>query len=255
MLHVRGLSFDGIIGLSPIEVHRQQLGLMMAMQEHAGRLYGNGMTLKGIIKHPGHLSDKGAVSLKERMEHYRGTANSHKTLILEEAMQYEELGMKLEDAQFIESMGYNDTDVAGIFQVPPHKIGILDKGAAFASIVQQEQSYINSTLDPTSKNWAGEIHCSLLSARERDSVFVQPDYSHLLEGDWEGLANLLTAEGNLGSISPDEVREKFRRNPLPGGVGKMPRAPLNTAPLGTPVATNPEVAGNPAQRLNGAAVH
>lgn len=237
ILHVRHTSLDGMIGLSPIEVFRQQFGLQMAMTEHAGRFYANGATLRGVLKHPGKLGDKAYESLKESVdEKYVGLANAHRMMILEEGMDYKEIGLKMEDAQFIESMNFNVTDSARIYKVPPHRIGQLDRSTN-NNIEQQAMEYVQYTLGPNAANWCGEIHCSLLSARERDSIFTEPDYTYLLTADHSARAAYYTALGNLAAVSPDDVRHLEGWNPLPNGLGKIPRAPVNTAPLGSEVAS------------------
>lgn len=243
MLHVRHTSLDGIIGLSPVEVFRQQLGLSMAMTEHAARFYSNGAVISGILKHPGKLSEKAQQSLGESMKQYRGVANSHRMMILEEAMDYQDIGMKMEDAQFIQSMNFQISDIARIYKVPPHRVGELERSTN-NNIEQQALEYVVYTLTPNAANWCGEIHCSLLSGRERQSIFVQPDYTYSLPADHAARAAYYSALGQLAAVSPDDVRHSEGWNPLPGGIGKLPRAPLNTAPLGTPEADNPEAGQN-----------
>jgi HK97 family phage portal protein len=239
ILHVRGTSLDGITGLSPLQIHRHTLALSMGMTEFAGRFYGNGTTVRGVLQHPGTLGDKAAKSLRESLAQYRGVENSHKLLILEEAMQYKETGMKLVDAQFIESMNFSAEEVARIMKVPQHRIGLLGK-ATFSNITQQSMEYVQYSLGPNASNWCGRMHCSLLSARERDNVFLEPDFNYLLTGDPQMRAALYTVLANTGAYGPDDIRHGEGKNPLPKGVGKLPRVPLNTAPIGSDQANSPK---------------
>jgi HK97 family phage portal protein len=52
MLHVRGFSQDGLIGLNPVEVAREAFGLAISNQDYAGKIIGNDATPNGILKTP-----------------------------------------------------------------------------------------------------------------------------------------------------------------------------------------------------------
>jgi HK97 family phage portal protein len=239
ILHVRGTSINGITGMSPIEVHRQTLALGMAMQEHSGRFYGNGATIKGVLQHPGKLSPKAEASLRESLDKYKGLSNSHRMMILEEGMTFAQSAMPLKDAQYIESENLNGENIARIMKVPQHRIGLLARSTN-NNIVQQSMEYVQYSLGPNAANWVSEVHCSLLSARERNSVFLVPDYNYLLAGDPATRAALYTVLANTGAFSPDDIRHGEGKNPLSGGIGKTPRTSLNTAPLDSEAAKNPQ---------------
>lgn len=259
MLHVRGTSLDGIMGISVIEAHRHTLSLPMAMTEFSGRFYSNGASVRGVLQHPGKLGDKARASLEESMNKYRGLSNSHRLLILEESMEYKETAMPLRDAQFIESLNHSSETIASIMKVPQHRIGLLARSTN-NNIEQQSMEYNLYTMGPNAANWCGEAHSTLLSARERDSIFLEPDFRYLLAADHSARAAYYTAMGNVGAFAPDDFRHLEGKNPLPGGIGKTPRVPLNTAPLGSEKANNPNV-GKPAeppatgQKLNGLDLH
>ena len=236
ILHIRHVSLDGVTGLSPIEVHRQTLGISMALTEHAGRFYSNGAVIQGVLTHPSKLGPKAQKSLEESLSRYAGLANSHKMLILEENMDYKQIGMKLSDAQYIESCGFNVNEIARIYKVPGHRINEMSS-ATNNNIEMLSLEYLINTLDPNVSNYVAEIHCSALSARDRLSVFVEPDYTHLLAADHKSRAEYIQSVTTAGAFSPDDVRHREGLNPLPGGVGKMPRVNAATVPLGSDMAS------------------
>lgn len=258
MLHVRGVSLDGVTGLSPVEIHRQTIGLQLAMTEHAARFFSNGAVIKGVLEHPGKVGDKGMESLRSSMDEYRGLSNSHRMLILEEGMEYKEIGMKLADAQFLENQNYTGEDICRIYGYPAHRAGFLER-ATNNNIEQLAMEYVQYGLGPNAADWCGEIHCSLLSARERDSIFTEPNFKYLLAADHQARAAFYQALGNLGAYSPDDIRHDEGRNPLPGGVGKLPRVMINTEPIGSPnprpSATLPALPGNETKPNGAASFH
>ncbi len=64
MLHVPGLSYDGLKGLSPIAYARESIGLSKAAEEFGGRYFGNGTHLGGVIETDAALSDEAYERLK-----------------------------------------------------------------------------------------------------------------------------------------------------------------------------------------------
>src|SRR5690606_39804347 len=55
ILHLRGLSTDGFMGLSPITVAREAIGLAIATQNHGAALFRNGARPGGVLEHPGKI--------------------------------------------------------------------------------------------------------------------------------------------------------------------------------------------------------
>ena len=124
--HIRGLSLDGLTGLSPIAFHREVIGNGLAMQEYGSRLFSNGATVRGVLEHPNKLGPENATRLRAQWdEMHGGLSSSHKTAVLEDGMKYHQISIAPDDAQYLESRKFNRTEVASIFRVPPHKIGDL----------------------------------------------------------------------------------------------------------------------------------
>ncbi len=133
-------------------------------------------------------------------------------------------------------MNFSGEDICRIFKVPQHRAGFLARSTN-NNIENESLEYVQYTLGPNAANWVSQIHCWLLSVRERQNVFVEPDYTYLLEADHAARAAYYTAMANTASVSPDEIRHREGYNPLPNGLGKLPRAMVNTAPLGSEVAS------------------
>jgi phage portal protein BeeE len=53
ILHLRGPSLDGIIGLSPIAYHRETIGLGIAAEKYGAAFFGNSAQPRGAVKLPG----------------------------------------------------------------------------------------------------------------------------------------------------------------------------------------------------------
>ena len=122
----------------------------------------------------------------------------------------------MEDAQFIEGRKYNRSEIAGIFGVPPHKIGDLDK-ATFSNIEHQALDYVISSLMPWLVCWEKAINQQLTP----DPLRYQAKFnvSALLRGDAKSRAEALQIQRRNGVISANEWRmlEDMNRRTDPGG--------------------------------------
>ena len=58
MIHVCGLSFDGMVGISPIKAARETFGIGLAANQFGAQFFGNGANVGGVLTHPGRLSDE-----------------------------------------------------------------------------------------------------------------------------------------------------------------------------------------------------
>lgn len=128
ILHLRGLSSDGVLGYSPVHLHREAIGYALAAEKHGAKLFSNGAAVGGVASHPNKLSDTAYDRLKKSIrEDYSGSENAFKTLILEEGMTWQAVGLTSKDAQYLESRKFQKTEIATIFRIPPHMIADLER--------------------------------------------------------------------------------------------------------------------------------
>src|SRR4029077_4335909 len=100
ILHVTGLSLDGIVGVSRISYCRQGLGTAISREEFEGSFYKRGAVMSGIVEHPNTLKTEGIKNLRESMKAiYGGSKNAFETGVLEEGATFKTLSMPLSDMQ------------------------------------------------------------------------------------------------------------------------------------------------------------
>lgn len=231
IFHVRGLSLDGVNGLSVLDYQRETIGLAMQMRKHGARMFKNGAMPGGTLEHPQVLSPEAGERLRAQFdERYSGTDNAWKTLLLEEGMKYSKQGMTSEELQFLESMKFQRSEIAGIFRVPPHMVGDLER-ATFSNIEHQSLEFVKFCLGPWLRRWEQRIAMSLIPERERSTVFVEFLPAALLRGD---TPSRFTAYGQAikdGWMSRNEVRQAENLNPEEGLDEFL--EPLNMTPAGT----------------------
>lgn len=228
VLHVRGLSGNGIKGYSPIRLAMQTIGLGLGAEEYGARLFGNGSKPGGVLVHPGKLSDTAFARLQKSWNaDHQGLSNAHRLRILEEGMKFEETGINPEEAQFLETRRFQINEVARWFNVPPHMIADLDK-ATFNNIEELGIGFVVYSLGPWLVNLEQTIGLTLLSSDERKTLFVEHLTAALLRGRTAERYEAYSTAIQTGIMSPNEVRDLENLNPYDGGDVYL--LPLNMAP-------------------------
>lgn len=225
VFHLKGLSFDGLVGYSPIALARESLSLSMALEKFGASFFGNGATLGGVLETPNSLSDKAYDRLKETWDAFTGVRNSHKTRILEEGLKYTKTSVPPEDAQFLASRQFQVTEIARWFRVPPHKLYELSH-ATFSNIEHQSKEFIDDTLSPWAERWEQESEMKLLLPAERGSLYTKMDFRRLLRGDAAARSSYYKTRFEIGSLSINEIRRLEDENSI-GADGDLRVVPLN----------------------------
>ncbi|NOX15970.1 MAG: phage portal protein [Epsilonproteobacteria bacterium] len=84
IFEVMGFSLNNFVGVSPITLQRETLGLSKATEKHGAKLFNNNATPGGVLEIPAELSETAYKRLKDSWaERHQGASNAHKTAILE----------------------------------------------------------------------------------------------------------------------------------------------------------------------------
>lgn len=221
MLHIPGMSFDGVVGYSPVATARQAMGLAKAQEAYGARFFGNDAKSGGFIKHPGRLSEEAQKNLRESMERQGGPENAHRVKILEEGMEYMQTTINPEDAQFLESRDFQVAEIARIYRVPLHMIQSVSGSTSWGSgIAEMSMGFVRFTLAPWMTPLEQEYRNKLLTQRERDEgYYIQHDTSDLLRGDITDRATYYTQalDPETGWLTREEVRASEDKDPDEGG--------------------------------------
>ena len=239
VIHIKGLSWNGITGYSVIEVLAEALGLGLATQKFGSAFFGNGIHADGIMMYPNKLGPEARENLRSGWDKFhKGTGKSFRMLLLEEGIKFQQLTIPPEHAQFIETRGFEVRQVANILGLPPHKLGD-DSRTSFNSLEQENRSYLQDALEPWLCKWEEEFRDKVLSEEEKQSESHTIEFVRdaLLRPDAKTEVEVMTAELNNGMVNLDEIRAVKNRPPLPDGEGKKFRKPINIGIIGeTPPA-------------------
>lgn len=209
VIHVKGLSLDGLRGLSPIRQAREALGLAATLTEHSSRFFSNGARPTGVLKvPPGPAAEELIENLREGFEaRHRGAANAGRIAVLSGEIGFEPISMPMADAEFMAQREYSTAEIARIFRVPPWMIGAKSGDSlTYSTVSEQSRAFVTYSLRP----WLIAIEQSLTAALcpPASRSYVQFELDALLRADPATRAEIYTAalNGETGWMTRDEVR-------------------------------------------------
>jgi HK97 family phage portal protein len=242
MLHLRGLSFNSLVGLSTIGTARDAIGLAMGQEQQANRWMANGARPSFALLVKTRLTEAAGKRLKQQFNDVaQGINNTGNTVILEEGMEPKPLQLTAADLAFLDQRQFSVPEIARFWRVPPHKLGAeLMRGI---NVDQVNQDYVNNTVMPDLHRWEQKLGDYFGFAAL--DLEVDMDETVLLRAD-------ITARYNAGRIgiltsmiTPNEFRAGEGLPPMPGGDNLL--QPVNMAALGSNVTGSaPDGAGRPA---------
>lgn len=214
IIHIKGPSFDGYVGVSPIALHRQTVGLGLALDDFGGRTIGDRAVPLGVLSVKGRITDPAARdNLRREWENrFKGR---NRVAILDDGAQFQSVSMPLADAQYIEQRKMNGADVARIFRMAPEMIGYDTGGSlTYKTIESQGIAFVRYTL----RARLGRIEQSLKADRDlfptREGYLPRFDTSELQRGDtFEQYRALTLATGGRAFMTLGEARDRIGLDP------------------------------------------
>ncbi|WP_288430213.1 phage portal protein [uncultured Agrobacterium sp.] len=234
IFHLRGVSIDGINGISLVKQARDAIGIALSAELAAARIFKNGSMVGGALEHPGKLSDPAFERLKASLAEKEGAENAGKNLILEEGMKYSTRATNAKDSQLIEARKMQVEEIARVTGVP-RPLLMVDETSWGSGIEALGRFFVQYALGPWFESWQQAAERSLLEESERDRYSAKFNPGALLRGSMKDQADFfakaLGAGGAPGWLSQNEVRDLSDYPETPDG---------NTVSKGTASAAVPK---------------
>lgn len=230
MLHLHGLAFDGLVGYSPVRMAARSIGLGIAQDTFAAAFYQNGTAFGGMVEVPATMSAEQISTMETYLNaKHKGPDKAFGVRVVANGMKYHNLGMPLQDAQFIESRRFAVTEVARWYRVPPHKVADLERSTN-NNIEHQSIEFVTDTIVPWVTRLEQEVNVKLFGARAVGSVYTKMAVNALMRGDAQSRANFYRLMTQMGAMSINEVRELEEMNGI-GDAGDEHLVQLNQTTL------------------------
>lgn len=209
VLHLRYASDDGFLGRSPVTICREALGLGLAQQRHGASIMKDGMMAAGIITSGEWLDGVKGKQALDALERYKGAKNAGKTPILEGGMDYRQLGMSNQDAEWLASRRFSIEDIARMFNVSPIFLQEYSN-STYSNFSEASRAFLTMTMRPWLANFEQQIKAALLvtSPVPGTRYLVEFDSADLLRAT--PTERYATYEKGIksGIMNPNEARER-----------------------------------------------
>jgi HK97 family phage portal protein len=232
VFHVPNMSFDGVIGLSPLSYAAETIRLGLSYEKFGVNFYGNGAMPSGTFESPNPLSDTAYDRLKKDIkENYTGLKHAGIPMLLEEGMKWNQVTINPIDAQLLESKYFQIEDICRIYRVPQHLVNKLDRSTN-NNIEHQSLEFVMYTMLPIYKRFESNINMQLLTDKDRkDGIYAEYKIDGLLRGDALSRAQSYAQGRQWGWLSVNDIR-KLENLPGIGTEGDRYLEPVNMREAG-----------------------
>ncbi|MFN0197331.1 MAG: phage portal protein [Planctomycetaceae bacterium] len=224
--HVKGLSVDGIVGLCMVELMAPYLGGYLAAIEWFNKYFENGTSASGVLMLPGHLRKEAVKNaIKSWNEMATGVAKRGRIAVTQDGAKYQPLSHNAEQAQLEPLMKMGRVDAALMIGVMPHMVG-SDLNTSYASLEEQKQDFLDSSLDGTLCAFEEEHELKLLSDADRESLYIEYNRDGLLRASVEKRNASYSTGRQWGWLTRNDVLRAENR-PTIGPAGDTYLMPVN----------------------------
>lgn len=229
MLHFKGMCGDNpLIGLSPVVLHAETLGIDLAAISQSAGVYKNGV-LKFLLTSDSQIKIDQAGPLKKSLDDVIDGAS--RSAVMPNGIKMEKLSLSPEEAQYLETRKFSSEEIARIFGVPASMIGA---SAGIKSSVEQEyQDFYARTLMSYAINIEQELARKLLTENDKLTYYFKFNFNSLLRASANERADYYNKGIRGGWLSRNEARLYEDVNGFNGGdeylieANLMPSSQIN----------------------------
>lgn len=220
VLHVPFFPLNGVHGMSIIEQAENAIGMHRTTEKFSSKFLRNGARPSVVVKHPARLTEAAYSHLKQTInEQYSGSENAGRPWIAEEGMDVSVLSVNPRDSQLLEQRQLNDEQIAMLFGVPPHMVGLVTKTTSWGTgVAEQKQGFLDFTLAPLAMFFERAIEKYMLTHREKlQGFYVKHNLNAWLRADIQTRMNSYVSAVSNGLFNRNECRAFEDMDPYEGG--------------------------------------
>lgn len=220
VLHIPGLSYDGITGFDVIELAKQSLGLGMSAEKASVQHFNNGARPSFMLKAPpGVLKKKEDAEefIKHFNQRHSGTANDGRVGLLRDGIDIAMTQQTPRDSEWIEQRKFQRQEVALWFAV--ERILGDNTTVSYNSLEETNRAYVVNCLTRWLCKWEMECYSKLLTNQQKAtrSHFFKFITAALLRGTTKDRFEVYSQGRQMEVLSANDVRVLEDMNPIEGG--------------------------------------
>ena len=220
MLHVVGLSFDGLAGYSQIRIAKDAIRGGLAQDQESMRFITRGIRPPGAVKSPAGKKFKD----KQHAQRWRAEFNeihatqnsSQNVVVLEDGADWQDLGVDPKNAQLLESRRFSKLEICGLYRTPPHLVGVVDVATSWGTgLAEMAQGWVDYCLLDWMTRIEQEYNRKLFV--DDPDVYCRHSVDELLRGRLLDRTQARQIQHMRGIITDNEWRRSEHLNTVEGG--------------------------------------
>lgn len=232
MIHIMGLTTDGLKGKGVVKTHAEQLGITLDAQKYGADLFNRGATVGGILSTEMNLTPDQQKQLRDAWTaDSHGRDNNHKTKVLTGGLKYQRTSLSPEEAQFLATRERGAYEICSMLQVPPFMVGLTEKSTSWGTGIEQQQiGFLKFSLTPWIKRIEQEVNKKAFREQEKGKFFNSFNVNSLLKADIASQTEHIKAMLDRGVYEINDALNFLDRNTI-GEMGKKRFIMKNMQPL------------------------
>jgi len=220
VVHIPGLSLNGVTGVALREIAARNLGASINAETRLASQMQDGYSGNIMFQAPPGVfrQQKDAEEFIEAIEkRHHGTKKGGRPGLLREGITANVLSMNNKDAEMIANRLFQRQDAA--LYLGLESILGDDTSVSYNSLEQKNLAYLMNCLNRWLRRWEEELECKLLPKKQfdNDTHFIKFNTAALLKSDFQATVAALSTLVNATIFSRNEARAKIDMNPVEGG--------------------------------------
>lgn len=215
ILHFKGFSFDGLMGVGIVTFAARQLGTTIDSQNYQQDVYKDRGLGYGVIESDLKVDAKNKKAIEAGFSEKMASESKFKVPMLDEGMKYKSITITPGEAQFLETNQAGVLEVCRWLNIAPHKLKDISSGN-YANIYQQSIEHQQDSVMPRVISREQELNYKLFTKKESETVYTRFNLASLLRGDLEMKQKFYTSMVYAGIYTRNEVRALEDMDPIEG---------------------------------------
>lgn len=202
---------------SPLTLARDAIGIAVAMDRHAARLFTRGGRPSGVLSFAKGMAEDAVRKARTAWRNtHEGEDTGGQTAILYDGATFTPLAMTSTDSQFLENRRFQIEEIARAFNIPAPMIGDLTR-ATWSNTEQKGREFLSYCLEPWLRALEGAMNRALFNDDERGRYVVRFDRDDLTRADLATRATVINSLIASQTLNPNEGRSWLGLPPREGG--------------------------------------
>jgi HK97 family phage portal protein len=224
MMHFKGFSFDGKIGVSVVTFAAKALGIALNAQEYATAIYEDKGIGYGVIESEQDVNVENKKIIEQGFATKMAAKSKFKVPMLDSGMKYKSISLNPAEAELLATRKDLVVEVCRFLNLSPYKLKDLTN-ANYSNMQQLAIEHMQDSLLPWIARIEQELYRKVFTDSEKQNLYIKLNEKFLLRGDLESRRNFYRSMVDFGGLTPNEIRALEDMNPIDGG--DEPLRPVN----------------------------